>query len=95
MKNQIEVTASIEVADVAGSMTEGQRVHMANHLLKHYGVVAAKANESARESYNSLIKGLDSAIDQFSQSEYTKEGVVGIELAKKLVMLWLEGEIGK
>ena len=37
-----EVHHEISIKDLAKSMTEGQMIHMANHLYKHYGVAAQK-----------------------------------------------------
>ena len=33
-----EVSHEISIAELAATMTEGQKVHMANHLWKHYEI---------------------------------------------------------
>ena len=45
----------ISLAEIAGKMSMGQRVHMANHLWKHYEVGAQKLIQEHRELPNQFL----------------------------------------
>jgi hypothetical protein len=53
----IEVTTTTTVADLAYQMTEGERIHMANHLYRHYGIGPQKLKNPQGKHIN--VNGVD------------------------------------
>lgn len=54
---EIELTTTTSVADIAYQMTAGERVHMANHLYKHYGIGPQKLKHPQGKHIN--VDGVD------------------------------------
>ena len=58
----------MSIQELAEAMTEGQMVHMANHLYKHYGVGAQKLlNKIPTEDDERAYKMIDDACDYWKE----------------------------
>ena len=62
------VSHELPIAELAEAMTEGQMVHMANHLYRHYGVGAQKLlKKIPTEDDERAYKMIDEACDYWKE----------------------------